>query len=284
MVVSRVKALWDLCGSTCVLYTALFLSIISTDAFSKSEQVNGNYNISVAGFTVAKGTLNLTLNGSSYSAAVEMEPAGIGTLFSTGKGGARAKGWVSSSKVLASRYEMASSTTKRDFYVNLKQASGHIHRAEVRPGFKPSKTRIKVTKEHIKNALDPLSAALMPVKVQRHALSPKACERTLPIFDGWVRFDIKLEYKEVRHISNSGYEGPVVICKAKWIPVAGHKPERKNIKMLSKSNKIEVWLAPISQKRVLIPYRISIPTGTGALVVEARQLTLPTSGKRAAAQ
>lgn len=251
----------------------LACGLLAQPAVAKKSRVGGLYSISIAGLTVGKGTLSLILQGNAYSAKVGLAPAGIGTLFSTGKGGAEASGWLVGTKVYPSKYVMASHAANRDFYVNLKQGSGNIRSTEVTPKFKPNRERVKITRRHKKNAIDPLSAALMPVKLGKKGLGPAACKRKLPIFDGWTRFDIKLTYKGTKNVSGRGYDGPVVICKAQWIPVAGHRPSKPSVKFMAKTS-METWLAPMSSDNVLIPYRISIATKTGQLVVQASKLQL----------
>lgn len=248
-------------------------ALLVSPAEAKKSSVGGLYSISVGGFTVGRGTLSLVLQGNAYSAKVGLEPAGIGTLFTTGKGGAEASGWLVGSKVVPSTYLMTSRAADRDFFVSLKQGSGNIRSMEVTPQFKPNPERIKVTTRHQKNAMDPLSAALMPVPSSAKGLGPDACKRKLPVFDGWTRFDIKMSYKEVKQVSGRGYDGPVVVCTAKWVPVAGHRPSKKSVMQMEKAN-MEAWLAPMGQDNVLIPYRIAIDTDTGQLVVEASKLNV----------
>jgi hypothetical protein len=47
---------------------------------------------------------------------------------------------------------------------------------------------------------------------------------------------------------------------------------------------IETWLAPMGRNDVLVPYRISIPTKNGQMVVEASKLKLDGSGTDQAAR
>lgn len=266
-------------GKSSILAAAtLSLGTQSTAALGKTEKLGGVYRISYAGITVGKGSLSLLLRQNAYSAKVGMEPAGIGTLFSTGKGGAEATGWFVDGKTLPSTYEMASTASNRNFYVNLRQGSGHIRAAQVTPKYKPSKTRIKITGKHKLNAMDPLSAAIVRPASASKMMDPSVCDRKLPIYDGWTRFDIQMEFKEVREITTEAYQGPVVVCGARWIPVAGHRPERKSVKHLAKSS-IEAWLAPVKGANILIPYKVSIPTVTGTLVLQASQLDLPLASK-----
>jgi len=257
--------------------------LFATPAYAQKSRVGGQYAISIAGFKVASGSLSLVMQGNAYSAKVSMQPAGIGTLFSTGKGGAEASGWLVGSKVVPSKYRMASHAANLDFYVNLSQGSGHIRSMEVAPQFKPNAERIQVTNRHRRNAMDPLSAALMPVGSAKDSLGPKACSRKLPIFDGWTRFDIKLSYQGTKDVSGRGYDGPVVVCKAQWVPVAGHRPSKDSVQYMAKAP-MEIWIAPMGRDNVLIPYRISIATQNGRLLVEASSLTIDGNGSDQAAR
>ncbi|WP_299818547.1 DUF3108 domain-containing protein [uncultured Roseibium sp.] len=252
-------------------------ALLISPAHAEKSSVGGLYSISIAGFKVGRGSLSLVMQGNAYSAKVSLEPAGIGTLFSTGKGGAEASGWLVGSRVVPSKYRMASHAANIDFHVKLSQGSGSIRSMDVAPQFKPNAERIKVTNRHTSNAIDPLSAALMPVGRAKDSLGPKACSRKLPIFDGWTRFDIKLSYEGTKEVSGRGYDGPVVVCKARWVPVAGHRPSKESVKHMAKAN-MEVWVAPMGRENVLIPYRISIDTQTGRLVVEASKLNIEGAG------
>lgn len=251
---------------------ALAVSVSAAPALAETTRLGGVYDVSVSGFTIARGSLSLVLQKNAYSAKVGMEPAGIGTLFSTGKGGAEASGWVSGKSVVPSSYKMASRAADRDFFVDLAQGSGKVRSMRVTPKFKPNPERIKVTKKHTRNVVDPLSAILMPVKAARGEPDASVCDRRIPVFDGWTRFDIQLGYKELREVSGKGYDGKVVVCSARWIPVAGHRPSTESVKYMAENRKMEAWLAPLGSGRVFVPYRVEMGTKSGTLVVEARKL------------
>lgn len=264
--------------------SALIAATLGNEAaLAKTSKVGGLYDITVAGLTIGRATMSLVLQGNAYSAKVGIEPAGIGSVFSTGKGGAEASGWLVGTKVVPSKYTMTSQAASRDFYVFLQQGSGSIRDFEATPPFKPMPDRVEVTKKHRQNAMDPLSAALMPLSSGKTGLGAAACNRKLPVFDGWTRFDIQLSFKEIREVSGRGYDGPVVVCSAKWVPVAGHRPGREQVQQMADAD-IETWLAPMGRNDVLVPYRISIPTKNGQMVVEASKLRLDGSGTDQAAR
>ncbi|WP_208976232.1 DUF3108 domain-containing protein [Polycladidibacter stylochi] len=264
---------WTVTKYTGLFFLALLIPL-STAAVGKTGRVGGIYDITVAGITVGRGSVSLILQDNAYSAKIGMEPAGIGTLFSTGAGGAEATGWIQNNTILPSRYTMTSKAAGRDFYANLQMGSGHIREAVISPRFKPSKTRVKMTEAHKKNAMDPISAALLTLPEGAHSISDTACNRRLHIYDGWTRFDVELAYKETKQVQGNGYDGKVVVCQAQWIPVAGHKPERESVKLLVNAQKIEAWFAPVGNSGILIPYRIAMPTITGDLVIKAQELIL----------
>ena len=84
--------------------------------------------------------------------------------------------------------------------------------------------------------------------------------------------------------TEKGYEGPAVVCAVTFVPIAGYIPTRAAIKYLQEQRDIEIWLAPIGTSRVLVPYRISIPTPIGVGVMQATQfVALPPSPPQAAA-
>jgi hypothetical protein len=71
--------------------------------------------------------------------------------------------------------------------------------------------------------------------------------------------------------AEKGYEGPAVVCAVYFVPVAGYVPTRMAIKYLAKQRDMEVWLAPVAATRVLVPFRVSIPTPIGLGLMQATQ-------------
>ena len=83
-----------------------------------------------------------------------------------------------------------------------------------------------------------------------------------------MRYDLSLAYKRIESVkADKGYVGPAVVCAVYFTPVAGHIPDRPAIKYLTDQRDMEAWLVPIAGTRILVPFRVTIPTplGTGAL-------------------
>jgi hypothetical protein len=89
------------------------------------------------------------------------------------------------------------------------------------------------------------------------------------VFDGWQRFDIRLAYRETKVVS-SGFTGDVVVCSARYVPIAGHRPSREAVTYMARNERLEIWMAPVEGTRMMVPYRILIGTQIGDLIVAAR--------------
>jgi len=64
---------------------------------------------------------------------------------------------------------------------------------------------------------------LMPMPAASPQFGPAACERVVPVFDGWTRFDIGMSYKETRQVHMKGYSGLVAVCAVRYTPISGHR-------------------------------------------------------------
>jgi hypothetical protein len=114
----------------------------------------------------------------------------------------------------------------------------------------------------------------------------KVCNQTVPVFDGMQRFDLVVTPKRVVKVQRAapgGYAGPAVICAVKFIPIAGYQPDNPGIRLMSQSNEIEVWLIPVRNTNMYVPYRIVLPTpvGYGSAMVTSIQVA---GARRASAQ
>ena len=68
-----------------------------------------------------------------------------------------------------------------------------------------------------------------------------------------------------------------MICRVKFIPIAGYHPDNPGIRLMSQSNEIEVWLIPVKSTNMYVPYRILLPTpvGVGSALVTSIQVAGP---------
>jgi hypothetical protein len=122
-----------------------------------------------------------------------------------------------------------------------------------------------------RNIVDPVGAFVIPAPIDAPPTSPAVCNRTLPVFDGYTRFDITLAYVGERKVKTKGYSGPVAICSVRYTPIAGHRRDRPATKYMADNKDIEIWLAPVAGANALMPYRVSVRTMIGTVTGEATE-------------
>jgi hypothetical protein len=210
---------------------------------------------------------------------VQARMTGLAGAITGGSGAAAAAGTVSGARPLPSSYAVTSRTSRDQRSVRLNLRAGNVVTADIAPPVEDKEDRVPVKDVHKRGVLDPVSALLMPVVGRGEPLDPSVCNRTLPVFDGAARFDIALSYAETRNVEKPGYSGPVVVCNARYIPVAGHRPDRPGTKFMEENRDLSVWLAPVEGARVLMPIRIAVRTTLGMSVIEATRWSQEGGGK-----
>lgn len=167
--------------------------------------------------------------------------------------------------------DTSDSSDKRE--IRIAMSRGRVRRETVTPPLPYRPDRVPVTQEHRKGVIDPISALLMPVLSKGGPAEPGNCDRTLPIFEGTERFDIKLSYLRTEVVkTQKGYEGPAVVCRASYDAIAGHRP-KGSAQYMEQNKTIEAWLAPIAGTNMMAPWRVSLGTRVGTLILEATEFT-----------
>ncbi len=133
----------------------------------------------------------------------------------------------------------------------------------------PDPERVTVSEVHKRGVIDPVSALMMPAQGRGELIDPQNCNRTIPVFDGASRFNVVLSYGETRSVQKPGYAGPILVCNARYQPIAGHRPDRPGVKFMEDNTEMSVWLAPVEGTRVLLPLRIAVRTQLGLNIIEA---------------
>ena len=245
-------------------------------------RLDAHYQVTLGGVAFGRGAWQINVTGDQFTSALSGTTSGLMRLFATGRGASASRGSVAANGQLnASSYSSSIATDRRYDEVRMQLNSGTVKDYLAEPPNTPHVERIAIQDQHRRGVLDPMTAAIMRVPGTGDTFVPQACNRKLAVFDGRMRYDLQLAYKRLDKVkSDPGYQGTVVVCAVYFSPVAGHVPSRPAIKYLSELRATELWLAPIAGTRLMVPYRISLPTPFGEGVVQAtRFVSLPqTSG------
>jgi len=245
---------------------------------SAQGKLDARYVVTLAGVPIGKGAWVIDISDDQFTAAASGMTTGLLRVFATGQGNAASRGAVRSDILAPTIFVSTVNNDKRVEELRIVLSAGTVKELVVDPPTTPNPERIPVTDAHRRGVIDPMSAALMRVAGSGDPVSPEACRRTVPVFDGRMRFDLQLSFKRIEKVhAQKGYQGPVAVCGVQFVPLAGYVPERPAIKYLMAEQDMEIWLAPIPGTRVVVPYRISLQTPLGQGVLEATQFVAAAS-------
>ncbi len=232
-------------------------------------KLEANYAISIARIPIGSASAAVELGDAAYSMSMSGRASGALRVLASGEGVLSAHGVLVAGRPQPNGFTARTITDDDTLDVKFALDAGNVTELAASPP-PPDPNRVELTAKHRRGIVDPLTALLVPAADGGNGLTEAACQRTLPVFDGRRRFDLKLAYKRMDKVkAEKGYAGPVVVCAVTFQPVAGHRSTSAMIKYLSEGREIEMALAPIAGTRLLAPFRISIANLLGNLVVQA---------------
>lgn len=265
----------------CALAVLLGAGGVADPAVAQGK-LDARYTATLAGIPIGRGAWVIDIADDQYTAAASGTTTGIVRLFASGQGSSASRGHVRNGNLLPSTYASSLVSDRRSEELRIVLQNGVVKDVSVEPPSPPQPERLPVTESHRRGVTDPMSAALLRMPAGGRPLGPEACNRTVSVFDGRMRFDLKLSFKRLESVrSERGYEGPVAVCAVNFMPIAGYIPDRPAIVYLTRQRDIEAWLAPVAGTRVAVPYKIMIPTPFGLGVLEATQFVSVAGATRA---
>ncbi len=235
-------------------------------------RLDARYTASLGGISIGKGAWSLDITEDQYTAAASGETSGLLRVFASGMGTSAARGTIAGGQPVPATYAATINANKKIDEVRMTLNGGAVKDYVVMPPSPPDPDRVPLTEAHRRGVIDPMTASLIRVPGTGDPVGPEACQRATSIFDGRMRYDLQLAFKRMDKVKAAkGYQGPVVVCSIYFTPLAGYIPDRAAIKYLVALRDMELWLAPIAGTRVVVPFRVSIPTPVGPAVLEATQ-------------
>lgn len=259
---SRLALLAGLCA-------AAWLAL-APQAASAQGRLDAKYEATLAGIPVGKGAWTIEIGDDAFSAAAQGGTAGLLKAFSGGSGSGASVGRVVGGALVASNYTATTTTGKKSETIRISLSNGSVKEFSIDPVPPVDPGRVPVLEAHRKGVLDPMTGAMLRVPGNGEVLSPDSCRTGAGIFDGRLRYELKLDYKRMETVkAERGYHGPALVCAIYFTPVAGYIPDRPVIKYLATERRMEIAFVPIAGTRILVPFRMSIPTPLGLAMLEA---------------
>jgi hypothetical protein len=237
----------------------------------------------LAGIPVGRGAWTIEIGDDQFSATASGGTLGLLNSFAGGSGTSASQGRVVNGAPVATSYAATTKTSKKSEAIRMVLVGGNVKEFAIEPEPPVDPDRLPVTEAHRRGVYDPMTGSMIKVPGTAELLSPDTCRTGAGIFDGRMRYDLKLDFKRMETVkAEKGYHGPVVVCALYFTPVAGYIPDRPVIKYLAAQRNIEIAFAPVAGTRILVPFRMSVPTPLGTAVLEATQFITQATPPRVA--
>lgn len=259
----------------------LCLGLAVPASVQAQARLDARYVVTLAGIKLGEGSWLVDITNDRFSAEAKGSTSGLARFFSSGHGSTSSRGAIKNGQLVPANYAIYVKWGKRFEDLRMKIADGAVKELTVTPPMVEHPDRIRVTEAHKRNVLDPMTGSLLRVQGNGDLMAPEVCRQHAPIYDGRMRYDLTLAYKRIEQVNTAGYSGPALVCAIYFAPLAGYVPDRTAIKYLIQQRDMETWLVPIAGTRVLVPFKVVIPTPVGQGVLQATQLAVSPLPSRA---
>lgn len=251
---------------------ALFAAVLPASPAAAQGKLDARYEVTLAGIPIGVGSWVVEISDDQYSASASGGTTGLLKAFAGGTGSGTSQGRIVAGALVPAAYTATMTSSRKSETVRITLADGNVKDSVIVPTPPVEANRIPVTDAQKQGVLDPMTASLLRVPGNADLLSPESCHTATPVFDGRMRYDLHLEYKRKETVkAEKGYRGPALVCAIYFVPISGYIPDRIAIKYLTAQRNMEIWLVPIAGTRVLVPFRMTIPTPLGLGKLEATQ-------------
>ena len=265
------------------LFSAGILLLAAEDFASAQGRLDARYEATLAGIPIGSGAWTINISEDQFSASASGGTTGLMNTLAGGFGSGASQGRVINGALVSTTYSATTKSLKKSEAIHMLLSAGTVKEYGIEPPPTVDPDRIPVTEAHRRGVYDPMTGSLLRVPGTGDPVSPEACRTGAAIFDGRMRYDLKLDFKRMGTVkAEKGYQGPVVVCAVYFTPVAGYVPDRPVVKYLSAQRNMEIAFAPVAGTRILVPFRMSIPTPLGAGVIEAVQFVTSPSPRATA--
>ena len=256
----------------------MFAAIAATPAGAATFE--SRFDISIAGYKIGQSSVTAEVTDTAYALSGEGRASGLSRIITDARGSASASGRMAGDRAVPASfgYRWVEGDDDERLAMTLRgNAVSNLKVEPARPKKDPEPDRVVLTDAHKRGIIDPVSALVWQVKAPADSL---ACARTVPIFDGEQRYDVTLSPKRRDRFDggDKAYQGPVIVCRIDYTPVAGHREGKREIRELRENTGMEVWLAPLPEPGTdtvfLVPVRIKIPTRFGLLEIAMDRLNV----------
>jgi hypothetical protein len=268
----------------CVSMVRLAIALISllVDArltlAAAQTKLDATYTATLLGLPIGQISWTVELQHNGFRSVAKGTISGFLRLLLDAQGEVTAQGALSGGKPVASSFALKLLAGRWSDDVRIEFSGNKAKEYVAASPANPSANHVPLTEADRIGAVDPMTALLVHIPGNGATAVPEACERTVAVFDGHTRYNLRLAFERLDTVkTDQGYQGPVVVCSVKFFPVAGYDPKHFLVTYLAAQHDTEIWLAPLAGSRLLVPYRTSISTPMGLGILQATKFVFAPS-------
>ena len=234
------------------------------EVIAGAQKFSGEYTVSFLGLPVARSNFESVIAGDRFTVNGQMSSAGVGRLFDGTVGNSRVSGRFVGKATRADSFRVQYKSGKKTQTTAIDFAGGNVTKTVNVPPVRKRSNWVAVKAADLRSVSDPISATLI------RADGPgDVCNRTLKVYDGQMRVNLKLSHASTGPVA--GYDGEAVTCNAKFVPVSGYRTTNRSITYLRDRAEISVSFARLGETGVYAPIRASVSTTIGTVTVRVRR-------------
>lgn len=240
---------------------ATFFFALAGAATAQQAGTIASYIVSIGGINVSNIDIRLSTEGASYQLDLSADVTGLAQVIAQGSGAVNSGGAITATGLQSSRFYLETRTANESFRLQTAYSGANASVGNVTPPLPDNPDRIPVASSHRSGVNDPLAAFIL----RGEALDGALCNRTLRIYTGIERFDMPLSYVETTTATSTrtAYQGPVVLCAMRYVPISGHFESSEITAYLANSNRLLIWYMPLGNSGFFIPYRVLMGSSFG---------------------
>src|SRR5579863_8923163 len=172
---------------------AMTLAFLGSGAVgAKAESWHATYSVSLLGLPIGTAGIVGEINRTSYRIEANAKLTGLASLVANSTGAATGSGAISAGRILPATYAVTAANSQMTRTMRMSLAGSAVTGVDISPPFEDRPDRVPLRDSDKRGVLDPIGAFLVTVPDGQPLVSPAACNRTIPVFDGYTRFDVRL--------------------------------------------------------------------------------------------
>jgi Protein of unknown function (DUF3108) len=252
---------------------------------TSTSRIVAAYRVDLGGFNLGNFRLTTVLRGSEYESRGDGQFSLLGGLLYAWRGSTASTGKLNDGVPEPATYAFNYDGGDGNQRLRVTFDNGAVTGVSREPPYKPDRHVVPVTKEQLQGVLDPATALFLYARSDNPNSDVKICDHTVPVFDGEQRFDLVLQPSrtvKLQKNASTGYSGFATVCRVRFNPISGYRTDDPDIRFISRSNEIEVWLVSLPNMGMYVPYRIVLPTVSGLASATSTFLKIETDAKSTA--